>query len=269
MTSPIEEQSQFESAPDALEIKLSLALNDFSLQVNESLPLSGVTAIFGRSGSGKTTLLRCIAGFEQGEGSIRFKGRTWADSATSVTVPAYQRPVGCMFQQPGLFAHLNVNDNLQYAVKRAPQNETALQAGRQLSSQLRKEDIVDAFALGALLGRSTTELSGGEAQRVALARTLLTQPQLLLLDEPTAGMGPEERWKMMNTVRRLWETQEMTLIFIEHDIEIVFEVAQTINVLKYGAVLASGPPEAIRGNPEVIEAYLGTGLKNKDQVAAV
>ena len=73
----------------------------------------------------------------------------------------------------------------------------------------------------------------------------------------TAGMGPEERWEMINTVRRLWETQDMTLIFIEHDMGIVFEVAQTINVLKYGAVLASGPPDAIRGNPDVIEAYLG------------
>ena len=81
---------------------------------------------------------------------------------------------------------------------------------------------------------------------------------MLLLDEPTAGMGPEERWQMIDKVYRLWEQEKMTLIFIEHDMDIVFKIAQSIRVLCYGAVLAEGTPDEIRVNPAVIEAYLGT-----------
>ena len=120
----------------------------------------------------------------------------------------------------------------------------------------------------AVAGHRCANISHGDQKLLDVGLALALQPRVLLLDEPTAGMGPEERWKMMNTVRRLWESQEMTLIFIEHDIQIVFEVAQTINVLKYGSLLASGPPEAIRGNPEVSEAYLGTALEEETGVQA-
>jgi branched-chain amino acid transport system ATP-binding protein len=80
---------------------------------------------------------------------------------------------------------------------------------------------------------------------------------VLLLDEPTAGMGPEERWQMMDTIRSLWQRQKMTVIFIEHDMDIVFKVAERVRVLSYGALLADGTPEEIRKHPEVIKAYLG------------
>jgi branched-chain amino acid transport system ATP-binding protein len=86
---------------------------------------------------------------------------------------------------------------------------------------------------------------------------------VLLLDEPTAGMGPEERWQMIAKVQELWERQKMTLIFIEHDMDIVFKIAQTIRVLCYGRVLAEGTPAEIRGHPEVIAAYLGTSEETR------
>ena len=86
---------------------------------------------------------------------------------------------------------------------------------------------------------------------------LALEPKVLLLDEPTAGMGPDERWQMIETVQRLWREGGLTLVFIEHDMDIVFKVAQTIRVLSYGSVLAEGDAEAIRSNPQVIEAYLG------------
>ena len=87
---------------------------------------------------------------------------------------------------------------------------------------------------------------------------LAQQPRLLLLDEPTAGMGTEERWQMIEKVYRLWEREKMTVVFIEHDMDIVFKIANSIRVLCYGRVLAEGTPDQIRGNADVIAAYLGT-----------
>jgi branched-chain amino acid transport system ATP-binding protein len=101
-------------------------------------------------------------------------------------------------------------------------------------------------------------LSHGDQKLLDIALALVPQPRVLLLDEPTAGMGPEERWQMIDTVHRLWEREKMTLVFIEHDMDIVFRIAQSIRVLSYGRVLAEGTPDEIRQHPAVIEAYLGT-----------
>ena len=120
------------------------------------------------------------------------------------------------------------------------------------------EEMIELLQMNAVARRKCANISHGDQKLLDVGLALALEPRVLLLDEPTAGMGPEERWDMINTVRRLWETQHMTLIFIEHDIEIVFQVAQFINVLRYGSVLASGEPEEIRGNPDVIEAYLGS-----------
>src|SRR3546814_6407709 len=104
-----------------------------------------------------------------------------------------------------------------------------------------------------------SNISHGDQKLLDIGLALALEPQVLLLDEPTAGMGPEERWQMIGTVRRLWEQGGMTLVFIEHDMDIVFEVAQTLSVLRYGSVLAQGQAAQIRHNPEVIEAHLGPG----------
>ena len=101
-------------------------------------------------------------------------------------------------------------------------------------------------------------LSHGDQKLLDIALALVLEPRVLLLDEPTAGMGPEERWQMIDTVYRLWEREKMTLVFIEHDMDIVFKIAQSIRVLSYGRVLAQGTPDEIRQHPAVIEAYLGT-----------
>ena len=104
-------------------------------------------------------------------------------------------------------------------------------------------------------------LSHGDQKLLDIALALALEPRVLLLDEPTAGMGPEERWQMIETVHQLWQRKKVTLIFIEHDMDIVFKYAQTIRVLSYGKVLAEGDPDAIRRNPAVIEAYLGSHFK--------
>jgi branched-chain amino acid transport system ATP-binding protein len=112
----------------------------------------------------------------------------------------------------------------------------------------------------------SANLSHGDQKLLDIALALVLEPRVLLLDEPTAGMGPDERWKMIEKVRQLWEEQKITVVFIEHDMDIVFKIAPTIRVLCYGRVLAEGTPDEIRANPAVIEAYLGTS--EPDEAAA-
>ena len=109
----------------------------------------------------------------------------------------------------------------------------------------------------------SSTLSHGDQKLLDIGLALVLEPRVLLLDEPTAGMGPEERWQMIEKVRDLWKRQNITLVFIEHDMDIVFKIAESICVLCYGRVLAEGSPEVIRGNPEVIAAYLGTSEEDE------
>jgi branched-chain amino acid transport system ATP-binding protein len=120
------------------------------------------------------------------------------------------------------------------------------------------------MAMVGLLDKRQTlaaNLSHGDQKLLDIALALVLEPTVLLLDEPTAGMGPEERWRMIDKVRQLWEMQKVTVVFIEHDMDIVFTIAPSIRVLCYGRVLAEGGPQEIRENPAVIEAYLGTELE--------
>jgi len=105
---------------------------------------------------------------------------------------------------------------------------------------------------------TAVDLPYGRKRALEIATTLALDPEMLLLDEPTAGMGPEERWRMIDKVRELWETQKITVVFIEHDMDIVFKIAPKIVVLCYGRILATGTPDEIRNNSAVIDAYLGT-----------
>lgn len=119
-------------------------------------------------------------------------------------------------------------------------------------------EVADMLGLTAKLGVISANLSHGDQKLLDIALALVLDPKVLLLDEPTAGMGPDERWRMIERVHELWERERLTLIFIEHDMDIVFKIAPRICVLCYGRLLAEGTPDQIRTNPAVIEAYLGT-----------
>jgi branched-chain amino acid transport system ATP-binding protein len=118
--------------------------------------------------------------------------------------------------------------------------------------------VADLLGLADQADVLSANLSHGDQKLLDIALALALEPRVLLLDEPTAGMGPEERTRMMERVHALWERQGLTLVFIEHDMDIVFRVADSIRVLCYGRVLAEGTPEQIRNDQKVIEAYLGT-----------
>jgi len=231
-------------------------------------PERSLSAIIGPNGAGKTTLFNLITGhLEPDSGRIVLAGE---DIAGRKPADIVSKGIGRAFQVASIFPTLTVQEALTGAASaHYGLYDRLFQPFPPPRAKRRAEEMIELLQMQAVAHRICSNISHGDQKLLDVGLALALEPKVLLLDEPTAGMGPEERWKMMNTVRRLWETQEMTLIFIEHDIEIVFEVAQTINVLKYGAVLASGAPEAIRGNPDVIEAYLGTEINDEaDQASA-
>lgn len=238
-----------------------VATNDVSLD----FPERSLSAIIGPNGAGKTTLFNLITGhLAPDSGRILLAGE---DIASQKPATIVKKGIGRAFQVASIFPSLTVEESLICAVSaHMGQSGRLFQSFPPKAAKQRAGEMIELLQMEAVAYRKCSNISHGDQKLLDVGLALALEPKVLLLDEPTAGMGPEERWEMINTVRRLWETEEMTLIFIEHDIEIVFEVAHTINVLKYGSVLASGPPDAIRGNPDVIEAYLGAEVEEEDAI---
>ncbi len=218
-----------------IELNVRLGLGALELDVQASLPLAGISALFGPSGSGKTTLLRVIAGLQDAQGHVRVGGEAWLDSAAGVNVPAHRRSVGYVFQDTRLFPHLNVAGNLEFAARRAPAGDIGFDA------------VVSALDLAALLPRAVSGLSGGERQRVALGRTLLTQPQLLLLDEPLSALDAARKAEILPYLQALPAQFSIPSIYVSHAVDEVALLADRTVVLSGGRVRASGP------TPEILE----------------
>jgi molybdate transport system ATP-binding protein len=178
-------------------------LGRFSLDVAFEAPLAGVTALVGSSGSGKTTVLRCLAGLERMAGRLTVAGEVWQDEKTYL--PAWRRPTGYVFQEASLFSHLPVRGNLTYGLKRAGTGDITL------------SDVTDLLSLAPLLDRSTQRLSGGERQRVAMGRALLSQPKLLLMDEPLAGLDREAKGEILPYLERLAAAHMLPILYVSHD----------------------------------------------------
>ncbi len=228
----------------ALEIDLSHGPQAFHLQISTHLSLTGVTAIYGPSGAGKTTLLRCIAGLQAMTcGSIRFRQTLWQDA--SMQVPTHQRGLAYVCQSADLFAHLNVQGNLNYAQRRAQKRTLRVSA----------EEVIELLALAPLLQHRIEQLSGGERQRVALARALLSQPSLLLLDEPLASVDQHQRATVLPYIQRLCAAQLLPIIYVSHDLDEVAALAHDIIHLVDGKVLQQGPaPELLVSLREIYDA---------------
>jgi molybdate transport system ATP-binding protein len=220
---------------DVLDLSFRLRRADFQLELSQTLALSGVTALFGPSGSGKTSLLRVIAGFERPEsGHVRCGDQVWHDHDAGVHVPPHRRPVGYMFQDARLFAHLSVAGNLRYAARRRPGQ-----------ARLDAERVHTVLELDALLERRVDGLSGGERQRVALGRTLLGAPRLLLLDEPLTALDQGRKEDILPYLERLPEEFGIPTLYVSHDVDEVAHLADRIVVLAGGRVRASGPTAEI------------------------
>jgi molybdate transport system ATP-binding protein len=218
------------TAMAGLRARLRGRLGVFELDAALDLPGRGISALVGPSGSGKTTLLRCIAGLERLNGEVALNGVSWQDGRQFV--PAYRRPVGFVFQDAGLLAHLTVMGNLLYASKRAGPGPASVGW----------DEVVALLGLEPLLARSTANLSGGERQRVALGRALLTQPKLLLLDEPLSSLDPAAKAEIMPYLERLHRALSIPVLYVSHDPAEVARLADRVFAMKDGRI-ADGPAE--------------------------
>jgi branched-chain amino acid transport system ATP-binding protein len=235
------------------------ALTDYELR------LAGGTihGVIGPNGAGKTTLFHVLSGFlRPSAGSIRFGGQDIAGS------PAYQVArlgIARTFQNIRLFGDLPVIDNvkvgLQAHVRRSLVgtllSTPAFRAGeRELTA--RADELLELFGLAGQRDRLARHLAYGDQRRLEIARAVATNPRILLLDEPNAGMNPVETQALLELIRRIRDDQGITVILVAHDIPLVMGLCDRIQVLNYGKLIADGDPAAVRANPEVIAAYLGT-----------
>jgi molybdate transport system ATP-binding protein len=215
-----------------LRLKIRLTRPGFILDVDHELPLHGVTAIFGPSGSGKTTLLRVIAGLERdARGAVEFDGEPW--QSASGHLPAHRRRIGYVFQDGRLFPHLTVEQNLRFGQQRKGR-EPAVPGG------LGFDATVDALGLEGLLPRRTPSLSGGEQQRVAIARALLTNPRLLLMDEPLSSLDAGRKREILPHLDKL-AAFKVPVLYVTHNVDEVARLANDVALLNAGRITAHGP----------------------------
>jgi molybdate transport system ATP-binding protein len=200
----------------------------FDLDVDLLLPGKGIIALFGHSGSGKTTLLRCMAGLQTSDKSfMRVNGEVWQDE--NINIPTHKRGLSYVFQESSLLPHLSVKANLQYALKRAKQRSTQ-----------NLTEIVAMMDLSDLLNHNPEQLSGGERQRVAIARALLTEPTLLLMDEPLASLDISRKQEILPYLEKLKYSANVPIIYVSHDINEVARLADYLVVMQQGKVMACG-----------------------------
>jgi len=225
--------------------------------VNLNFADGSLTAVIGPNGAGKSTFFNLITGaLKPDSGRILLDG---VDMAGRSPPDIVRHGIGRAFQVASIFPSLTVHETMLAAVGADQRRASILHRRFPLAeTRDRAEYAMELLGLASKRNRIASALSHGDQKLLDIALALVLEPQLLLLDEPTAGMGTEERWRMIDKVRELWEREKITVVFIEHDMDIVFKIAPEIVVLCYGRILATGAPDAIRQNPAVIEAYLGT-----------
>lgn len=230
-----------------LDVDVTHRLGDLSLQAKFATP-GPVTALFGRSGSGKTTLLNLIAGLIRPDaGRIAFQGDVLVDRAAGAFLPVHKRRFGTVFQDARLFPHLNVRQNLMFGV---------WFNGRQ-TVRRDFEQITDLLGIGALLGRWPGSLSGGEKQRVAIGRALLSRPRLLLMDEPLASLDDERKDEILSYIERVKASMQLPIVYVSHSVPEVIRLASHLAIIENGTLQAFGPVGEMLAR---IGSEAGTGL---------
>ena len=219
--------------PHTMQVRFKLisAQKTTYLDINTHIPATGVTAIYGHSGSGKTSLLRCIAGLESApQGKLIISKNEWQETwqDTDTFMPVHKRSIGYVFQEASLFTHLSAQKNLNYAIKRADQKVSAEFYQR----------VISVMGIEDILSRYPNQLSGGERQRIAIARALLIQPRILLMDEPLAALDHQRKQEILPYLERLQQSFDIPIFYVSHSMDEVARLADHILVLDQGKVLS-------------------------------
>jgi molybdate transport system ATP-binding protein len=227
---------------NGLHARFRIERSDFTLDVDLDLPARGVSALFGHSGSGKTTCLRAIAGLERAPaGYVALGDEVWQDEARGLFVPPHRRALGLVFQEASLFPHLSVRQNLLYGCGGRPP----------AADGITFDEVSELLGLERLLQRAPQNLSGGERQRVAVGRALLSQPRLLLMDEPLSALDRETRNQILPFFERLHDRLAIPVLYVTHDIGEGERLADRLVLMRDGRVVTSGPLREMQSDPEL------------------
>lgn len=220
----------------------------FKLRAQLEAPTPGVVALFGRSGCGKTTVINILSGLLQpDEGRVELDGVVLTDTRERIRIPVERRRIGYVFQDARLFPHLGVLANLRYGLRRAPTASRAIEL----------DEVLALLGLEPLLERRPYQLSGGERQRVALGRALLSQPRLLLLDEPLSGLDAARREEVLPYLERLRDALAIPMVYVSHQLEEVLRLATHVALMEAGEIVAAGVLSEISLRPE-LRAIVGS-----------
>jgi molybdate transport system ATP-binding protein len=243
MSLDVQVRKQYDSANSAA---------SFLLDVNLQFP-PGFTVLFGPSGAGKSTLLDCIAGLLTPDaGRIALDNTVFYDRENGVALPPQRREVAYVFQNLALFPHLSVAGNIAYGLAHLPADE----------SRERIAKISSAFHIEPLLQRKPRQLSGGEQQRVALARSLVTQPRVFLLDEPLTGLDAGLRCKILDDLREWNAANNIPILYVTHNRDEVDAIGKRIVILEQGRVQESGHPRNVLDAPRSMALAQAAGFEN-------
>ncbi|MBO4425316.1 MAG: ABC transporter ATP-binding protein [Spirochaetales bacterium] len=213
---------------------LKRVFQHFTLDISFSMEKGELLCILGPSGSGKSTLLSAIAGIDSS-----VSGQFLLDGKDITSMPVQKRRIGMVFQDFSLFPSMNVEKNIQYGMRDVPAEEKERQT----------EKLLEMVSLPGYAKRKVNELSGGEAQRIALARAVAAKPQILLLDEPMSALDAPLRKRLRSTIRQIHDQTKITMLYVTHDREEAFAIADRIMIMRAGKLEAMGTPQELYQNP--------------------
>ncbi|NVK21795.1 MAG: molybdenum ABC transporter ATP-binding protein [Kangiellaceae bacterium] len=211
---------------DKLSVDIKLSKQGFLLSVTQNIDTQGISVIWGPSGSGKSLFLRSIAGFENAEGKIVNKQETLLDSQSNIDIKPYLRKIGYVAQESNLFPHLNVEQNLKFAYQRANQ--------RLKNKHYDYQQVIKALNLEPLLQQSSISLSGGEKQRCAIAQSLLSYPELLLMDEPLSALDGERKQVILELIAEIPTKFHIPILYVTHSYEELLKLADNVLLIAKG-----------------------------------